>query len=395
MGSNPSTQSLIPISLITGFLGSGKTTLLNHMVRQPALSDTLVIINELGAVSLDHLLVKHSREEMVSKVEGGCFCCTTRGDIQRTLREITWRFAREGRRRFNRVIIETTGLADPTPILHTLMLDEFIAEHYRLDGIVTTVDSVNGMQTLDLYPEAVKQVAVADRLILTKSDLSGEAKFSILSNRLATLNPGARQIQVMNGQIDATQLLDLGLFSVDSKIPNVAQWLNAEKFRNNTKPSIRKFIFNPLRNSARHRMTQKKPLSQAFFQNIYRHDAQIRSFCLIFDDPIDPDVFELWLGFLLDIKGTDVLRIKGIVNLANKAGPVVIHGVQHLFHPPVELAEWPSEDHRTRIVFITRVIDQKTIEHTFSFAKVAAARASAEGLVGQFVLHAVNSSTPK
>jgi G3E family GTPase len=365
MALDHSKRQLIPISLLIGFLGSGKTTLLNHLVRQPALSDTLVIINEFGAISLDHLLVKHSREEMVAEVDGGCICCATRGDIKKTLREITWRFARGGKRQFNRVIIETTGLADPTPILHTLMMDEFIAARYCLDGVVTTVDSVNGMRTLDLYPEAVKQVAVADRLILTKNELTSDMQIAELCNRLARLNPGAAQIRVMNGQVEAQYLLNLGLFSTDNKISDVADWLNAQSFQENTAFSAGKFIYKPISTLSKDRMIRKRS-SSIVLRDINRHDDQIRAFCFTFDDPIDPSVFESWMGLLMGMKGRDVLRVKGIVNLAYQAKPTVIHGVQHIFHPPVELAEWPSDDHRTRIVFITRNIERKTIERAFA-----------------------------
>ncbi|SOD41667.1 CobW family GTP-binding protein [Nitrosovibrio sp. Nv4] len=364
-----STRQLIPVSLLTGFLGSGKTTLLNHLVRQPALSDTLVIINEFGAISLDHLLVKHSHEEMVAKVAGGCICCTTRSDIKKALREVTWRFARGGKRQFNRVIIETTGLGDPTPILHTLMTDAFLVEHYRLDGVVTTVDCVNGMQTLSLYPEAVKQAAVADRLVLTKSDLVNDVQLTELRDRLAVLNPGARQMRVMNGHAEAEQLLGLGLFSTDNKIPDVARWLNAESFQDSMAPPAGRFTYKPISIMGTHRLTRKRPLRVTVPRDINRHDDQIRAFCFTFDDPIDPYVFDSWIGLLLGIKGTDVLRVKGIVNLAHRAGPVIIHGVQHIFHPPVELADWPSDDHRTRIVFITRAIDRNTIEHMFAFTE--------------------------
>src|SRR5450830_482923 len=200
---------LIPVSLLTGFLGSGKTTLLNHLVHQPALRDTLVIINEFGEIGLDHLLVAHSEENVVVEMSSGCLCCTIRGDLQKTLKDAHWRFTRNAERRFNRVIIETTGLADPMPILHTLMADADLSEHYRLDGVITAVDAVNGMSTLDAHQEAVRQAAVADLLLLTKTDLAEPAQLATLKQRLGVINPGATQTIILNGAVDAESLFNL------------------------------------------------------------------------------------------------------------------------------------------------------------------------------------------
>lgn len=360
------TPTLMPVTLLTGFLGSGKTTLLNHLVRQPELADTLVIINEFGAISLDHLLVTHTSEDMVVQMDSGCICCTIRGDLKKTLQEITWRFAREGKRQFNRVVIETTGLADPTPILHTLMRDEIITTRYRLAGIVTTVDSVNGMQTLDTHPEAVKQAAVADRLLLTKSDLASEEEIAELQERLARINPGAQQVRICNGQTEAATLFGLdNPFSTSRKTAEVMQWLNSEAFDAETGTTPDKPVFTPAAATAGVKAGHKRSRAVPA-QNINRHNDHIRAFCFTFDQPIDPYLFDDWIGLLLGIKGPDILRVKGIVNLLDRAGPTVIHGVQHIFHPPVELPAWPSDDHRTRIVFITKDIDRSIIDNTFS-----------------------------
>ena len=215
------TPDLIPISLLTGFLGSGKTTLLNYLVGQPELKDTLVIINEFGEIGLDHLLVAHSQEEVVVEMSSGCLCCTIRGDLKKTLKDITWRFAEGGQRKFNRVIIETTGLASPIPILHTLMTDPFIAGKYRLDGVITTVDAVNGAATLDQHLEAVQQAAVADRLLLTKADLAEAAALDTLQARLRQINPASQQILSQQGQVAPAQLLDAGLFRAGEKSPYI------------------------------------------------------------------------------------------------------------------------------------------------------------------------------
>ena len=359
--------ALMPVTLLTGFLGSGKTTLLNHLVRQPELADTLVIINEFGAISLDHLLVTHTNEDMIVQMDSGCICCTIRGDLKKTLQEITWRFAREGKRQFNRVVIETTGLADPTPILHTLMRDEIIITRYRLAGVVTTVDSVNGMQTLDTHPEAVKQVAVADRLLLTKSDLASEEDIVGLQERLARINPGAQQVSICNGQTKAATLFSLdNPFSTSRKTAEVLQWLNSEAFDAETKTVPGKPAFTPIAAATSVRAGHKRNNHPVPAHNENRHNDHIRAFCFTFDQPINPYLFDDWIGLLLGIKGPDILRVKGIVNLLDRTGPTVIHGVQHIFHPPVELPAWPSDDHRTRIVFITKDIDRSIIDNTFS-----------------------------
>lgn len=211
----------IPVTLLTGFLGSGKTTILNHLVAQPELADALVIINEFGEMALDHLLVAHSTENLVMEMSSGCLCCNIRGDLIKTLRDITWRFSREGQRQFRRVLIETTGLADPAPIIHTLMTEPQIVSQYRLDGIVATVDLSTGMHTLDQHPEALKQAAMADVLLLTKGDLVTEEERTILLCRLHNINPAAPRCLVNNGEIEPSKILDLGLFSAQGKALDV------------------------------------------------------------------------------------------------------------------------------------------------------------------------------
>jgi G3E family GTPase len=361
--SNPSEQpnsnhDLIPVSLLTGFLGSGKTTLLNYLVRQPALRDTLVIINEFGEIGLDHLLVTHSEENVVVEMSSGCLCCTIRGDLQKTLRDAHWRFARNAERQFNRVMIETTGLADPMPILHTLMADATIAEHYRLDGVITTIDAANGMNTLDTHVEAVRQAAVADKLLLTKTDLIDAAQLTALQQRLAIINPGASQDVIDNGVVDASSLLDLGLFKREGKTLDVQKWLNEEAYLPSQGEAVHAHHHGHGHDADDHG-------HGADAHDVNRHDDHIRAFCFTFADPIDPAMFEEWLTLLMSLKGGDMLRIKGLLNLAGRSGPTVIHGVQHIFHPTIELPQWPTDDHSTRIVFITRDIDRALIERTF------------------------------
>ncbi|WP_294235781.1 GTP-binding protein [uncultured Sphingomonas sp.] len=345
----------IPVSVLTGFLGSGKTTVLNHLVRSPGMARALVIINEFGAVGLDHDLVARSNEDMVVEMMGGCLCCTIRGDLSRTLRDAPWRFARDGQCWFDRVVIETTGLADPAPILHTLMTDPRLAALYRLDAVIATVDAATGMATFDAQPEALKQAAVADRLLLTKTDLVDAAGQGAILGRLAALNPATPVIAVTDGAVDPALLFDVGLWDPASKNEDVRRWLAEEA------------------HYAGHH--------HHHHHDVNRHDDGIRATCLTFDTPLDPLAFERWLGLLTMFRGADVLRIKGIVNLAGHDAPVIVHGVQHVFHPPIELERWPSEDRRTRMVFITRRIDPEELRGTLALMTMGLSDVQLEGLI--------------
>jgi G3E family GTPase len=318
-----------PVTVLTGYLGAGKTTLLNRLLRQPALAGTAVLVNEFGEIGLDHLLVEKLDENTVL-LNAGCLCCTVRGDLSRALTDLLPRVAAGEVRR---VVIETTGLADPAPILATLMSDPVAGRSYRLDGIVTVVDAVNGMAQLDTQPEAVRQVAVADRIVLSKTDIAGPSE---LRERLRRLNPGAPLLTVTHGEVDAAPLLHAGLFDPDSKIPDVRGWLDAEAYADT---------------------------HDAHHHDPNRHDERIAAFCLTFEQPLHWQGVATWLDMLVATRGESLLRIKGILNVVGQDRPVAIHGVQHLFHPPALLAAWPDGDPRTsRLVFITRDLPRDVIE---------------------------------
>ena len=344
----------LPVSVLTGFLGSGKTTVLNHLIQQPALSRTLVLINEFGEIGLDHDLVTHSKDDVVIEMSSGCLCCTIRGDLAKTLREAPGRFARGGELWFDRVVIETTGLADPAPILHTLMNDPAVARRYRLDGVISTVDAVNGGDTLDRQLESVKQAAMADRLLITKADLVDLDTLRRLQDRLRALNPAAPQIIAEKGTADPALLFDAGLYDPKTKSLNVQNWLKVEAYAESHEHE---------HGTAGHGHTHQHGHTH-HHNDVNRHDAHIKAFCLAIDEPIHGDALDLWLEALLLLRGADFLRIKGIINVVDLDGPVVIHGVQHIVHPAVMLKEWPSEDRRSRIVFITRDIDESTLRDT-------------------------------
>jgi G3E family GTPase len=348
----PSTER-IPVSVITGFLGSGKTTLLKHLLPQPAMADTAVIINEFGDVGLDHLLVENSSDDTVV-LSSGCLCCTIRGDLVDTLRSLFLRRRKGSIPQFKRVVIETTGLADPAPVLHTLMQDPLVSECYRLDGVITTVDAVNGMDQLDRQMESVKQAAVADRLLLTKSDLANAPKVDALEERLRKLNPAAPIHLIRDGQIDAGELLNAGLYNPDTKSLDVRRWLKAEAYSEHHHDHGHGHDHHD-----EHGHHDQNP------HDVNRHDSRISSFALDWDQPLDWAVFVEWIDMLITGHGENLLRLKGILNVAGEESPIAIHGVQHLFHPPIALPAWPDSDRHSRIVFITRDIARETIETSF------------------------------
>jgi G3E family GTPase len=306
---------MIPVSVITGFLGSGKTTLLARLLRDPGMARTAVIINEFGAVGLDHELVEKSDESLI-ELSNGCLCCNVRSDLILTLNDLAVRRAAGSVPRFERVVIETSGLADPAPILHALMTDRAVNETYSLDGVITTVDAVTGVHSLDNHDESIRQAAVADRLVLTKTDAPGHHAAELRA-RLAEINPGASVLEAAAGNIAPA-----ALFACNDA--GTIRWLA-------------------------HAST-------------HAHTRGVTSFAIVREEPLHAVTLSLLLETLAENCGTDLLRVKGLVNVVEEpARPAVIHGVQHVYHSPAWLARWPSADRRTRVVFIGRNIRESWV----------------------------------
>jgi G3E family GTPase len=314
----------IPVCVFTGFLGSGKTTILRHLLGHPEFSRTAVIINEFGEIGIDHELIEASEDSFITLMTG-CLCCKIRSDLAQTLADLLQR-RDDGRcAPFERIVIETSGLADPAPILQTLMTDT-VAGRLVLGGVVTTVDAVNGAATLAREGVSQKQVAVADRIVLTKLDLAGPDRPALLRH-LAALNAGAPVLTADHGRIDARRVFDAGLYDPQTKSTDVIAWLSQDT------------------------------------THAHAPHTDIEAYAIVCEAPIRAATLTLFLEALAEHTGGDLLRLKGIVNLVESPDrPAVIHGVQHVFHPPAWLDRWPSDDRRSRLVFITRRVPQRWVE---------------------------------
>ncbi|WP_420549268.1 CobW family GTP-binding protein [Curvivirga sp.] len=343
----------LPITILTGFLGSGKTTLLKNLLQQDDMANTAVVINEFGEVGLDHMLVETATEDMIV-MDSGCLCCTIRGDLIETLRRLLKQRWNGEIPKFDRLMIETTGLADPAPILHTIITDAVISHRYRLDGIVTCVDTINAMDQMDKQPEAVKQAAVADKLLLTKTDLvKDEAALNNLEIRLKDINPAATVTKPIQGKVAASELTGFGLFDPATKTSDVKAWMKEEAYKEDHDHHHHDHHHGHGHDHGHHH------------HDVNRHGDGIKAFVFEYEEPIKWDSFVDWMESMLATHGANLLRMKGILNVVEAEGPVVVHGVQHVFHPPAQLEKWPDDNRKSRLVMITRNINKEPIEATF------------------------------
>lgn len=351
-------SAVIPVTLLTGFLGSGKTTLLNALLKDPGMDRAAVVINEFGDIGLDHDLIESSTETMVL-MASGCLCCTVRGDLAETLNDLRER-RDAGEIAFDRVVIETTGIADPAPIVQTLVMDGDLSYDFALDGVLVTADAATGARTLDQQFESVQQVAMADRLILTKTDLVTETQLAAFEKRLAALNPGARRFRADHGRIDPKLLFGLAP-TQESSAAQALDWVAL---------APKKASLPPLSG-----LKQTAPLGQShgLFASTGgarpSHDGRVSSQSIEIAEPISPIVFDLWLESLMNSAAADILRLKGVVHVEGMKHPFALHGVQHIFHPPVPLSHWPEGDRTTRIVVIGRDLPPGYLSDSLAFLR--------------------------
>jgi len=368
-------QDRIPVSIITGFLGAGKSTLLNRMLRDPAAKDIAVIINEFGEVGIDNLLVEASGDSMI-ELSNGCLCCTVRGELVDTLASMMDAIQTGRAKPITRVVIETTGLADPAPVMQSVMGNPVIAQNFELEGVVTVVDAVNGLSTLGAHPEAVKQVAVADRLIVSKQTLADAGQLSALRARLASLNPRAPVSDGDDASVSSLSMLANGLYDPSSKIADVDRWLRDEiaadqhdhHHHDHDHDGGCDCGHDHGDNHGHHHHAHDHGHHHHHHHDVSRHGDDIRSFSIVHDRPIDPMAIDMFVDLLRSAHGEKLLRMKAVVKLSdNPERPLVLHGVQAIFHPPQRLPRWPEgSDQKTRMVLITKGLTEEFVADLFA-----------------------------
>ncbi len=334
----------ISITVLTGFLGSGKTTILTSLIKQKQMANAAIIINEFGEVGLDHDLIE-TTDENVIELQNGCICCTIQGDLKTTLLNLLKKMEKGEILPFNHVIIETTGLADPVPIIHTLMTSLDLQRIYSIDGVITVVDSINGEATYNSHEEAVKQTAFADIIILSKTDIAESGTVNSLIKRIKAINPKVTIIKSDKNSLPVSKLLGLNDYNPQNKDWNVKEWLEIEKNKSS----------NDLHNHHDHHHEH----------NVNRHGDEIETFAMVTSQPTSMTSVNFFLELLMSQMGENILRIKGILNIKGENSPAVIHGVQHIFHPLEWLEKWPGNDKKSRLVFITKNINKNTIDDFF------------------------------
>jgi G3E family GTPase len=359
-----SPRSRIPVSILTGFLGAGKSTLLNRILKDPGTSDTAVIINEFGEVGIDNFLVEASGDALL-EIANGCLCCTVRGELVDSLASIMDGIQTGRLRPIRRIVIETTGLADPAPVMQSVMGNPVIAQNFELDGVITVVDAVNGVSTLDRHQEAVKQVAVADRLIISKLSMADAPQLAALKSRLAALNPRALVVDGDSEEAGTAAILVNGLYDPATKIADVDRWLHDELAND---ADAHHHHDHGHDHDHHHHHGHEHHGHGHHHHDVNRHGDDIRSFSIIHDKPIDPMAIEMFIDLLRSAHGEKLLRVKAIVALSdNPDRPLVLHGVQSVFHPPQRLPKWPDgSDRRTRMVLITQGLEEAFVTDLFA-----------------------------